>query len=141
MDDLNTVEYLQPVNTEGLLQKVRAAIFLSLDELWSIPSSITLATTFLDPRFKDFDWCNDSNVKEEAEKLVQELYNNAKRNHTPRNSVNSIVSSSDDDDDIFKALKGNARDMDNENKDEIKIYLQQKQIKLKNDPLKWWSLS
>ncbi|CAB4398706.1 unnamed protein product [Rhizophagus irregularis] len=48
-------EYLQPVNTEGLLQKVRAAIFLSLNELWTVPSNIMLIATFLDPRFKNFD--------------------------------------------------------------------------------------
>src|SRR6266498_4159726 len=33
LDDINTVEYLQPVNTVGLLQKVCAGIFLFLDEL------------------------------------------------------------------------------------------------------------
>ncbi|GES83613.1 hypothetical protein GLOIN_2v1770580 [Rhizophagus clarus] len=48
-------EYLQLVNTEGLLQKVHAAIFLSLDEVWPAPSNIMLVATFLDPRFKRFD--------------------------------------------------------------------------------------
>ena len=32
LDDINIVEYLQPVNTNSLLQKVHAAIYLSLDE-------------------------------------------------------------------------------------------------------------
>ncbi|CAG8802960.1 11166_t:CDS:2 [Gigaspora margarita] len=32
-DNINTVEDLPSVNTTGILQKVRAAIFLSLDEL------------------------------------------------------------------------------------------------------------
>jgi hypothetical protein len=86
LDDINTVEYLQPVNTEGLLQKVRAAIFLSLDELWPIPSNIMLIATFLDPRFKNFDWCN-GNGKDEAKKLVQELYNDAKKDFLSRNSI------------------------------------------------------
>jgi len=143
LDDINTAEYLQPVDTKNLLQKVRAAIFLSLDELWSIPSNIALIATFLDPRFKTFDWCNGDG-KDEAKKLVQELYNDAKKD-LPRNSINSIksITSSDDDDDIFKALKDDARDVEDkdEDKDELVLYLQQKQIRLKDDPLKWWSVN
>ncbi|CAG8746274.1 20326_t:CDS:2 [Rhizophagus irregularis] len=105
LDDINIVEYLQSVNTEGLLQKVRVAIYLSLDELWPVPSNIMLVATFLDPRFKNFDWCN-GNDKDEAKELVQVLYNDAKKDISPRDSINSIItSSSDDDDDIFKALK------------------------------------
>ncbi|CAB5369787.1 unnamed protein product [Rhizophagus irregularis] len=137
LDDINTVEYLQPVNTEGLLQKVRAAIFLSLDELWTVPSNIMLVATFLDPRFKNFDWCN-GNGKDEAKQLVQELYN-AKKDFLPRNSINSIISSSDDDDDIFKALKVNKERVQDD--DEVMLYLQQKQVRLKDDPLKWWSVN
>ncbi|CAB4386792.1 unnamed protein product [Rhizophagus irregularis] len=99
-------EYLQPVNTEGLLQKVRAAIYLFLDELWLVPSNIMLVATFLDPHFKNFDWCN-GNDKDEAKELIQVLYNDAKKDISPRDSINSIITSfSDDDDDIFKALKG-----------------------------------
>ncbi|GET51784.1 zinc finger BED domain-containing protein 1-like [Rhizophagus irregularis DAOM 181602=DAOM 197198] len=104
LDDINIVEYLQSVNTEGLLQKVRVAIYLSLDELWPVPSNIMLVATFLDPRFKNFDWCN-GNDKDEAKELVQVLYNDAKKNISPRDSINSIITSSSDDDDIFKALK------------------------------------
>ncbi|EXX77318.1 hypothetical protein RirG_024890 [Rhizophagus irregularis DAOM 197198w] len=139
LDDINIVEYLQPVNTEGLLQKVRAAIYLSLDELWPVPSNIMLVATFLDPRFKNFDWCN-GNDKDEAKELVQVLYNDAKKDISPRDSINSIItSSSDDDDDIFKALKGKETNVRDD--DEVVLYLQQKQIRLKDDPLKWWSVN
>jgi hypothetical protein len=138
LDNINTVEYLQPVNTEGLLQKVRAAIFLSLDELWPVPSNIMLIATFLDPRFKNFDWSNGDN-KDEAKELVQELYDDAKKDLLPRNSINSDISSSDDDDDIFNVLKGKERNV--KDVDEVVLYLQQKQIRLKDDPLKWWSVN
>jgi hAT family C-terminal dimerisation region len=137
LDNINTVEYLQPVNTEGLLQKVRAAIFLSLDELWPVSSDIMLIATFLDPRFKNFDWCNGDN-KDETKELVQELYDDAKK-ELPRNSINSDISSSDDDDNIFKVLKGKERNV--KDVDEVVLYLQQKQIRLKDDPLKWWSVN
>ena len=140
LDNINIVEYLQPVNTEGLLQKVRAAIYLSLDELWPVPSNIMLVATFLDPRFKNFDWCNgDENGKDKAKELVQELYNDAKKDLLPRDSINSIISSSYDDNDIFKALKGKETNVRDD--DEMILYLQQKQIRLKDDPLKWWSVN
>jgi len=138
LDNINTVEYLQPVNTEGLLQKVRATIFLSLDELWPVPSNIMLIATFLDPRFKNFDWSNGDN-KDEAKELVQELYDDAKKDLLPRNSINSDISFSDDDDDIFNILKGKERNVKDVN--EVVLYLQQKQIRLKDDPLKWWSVN
>ncbi|CAG8741282.1 2583_t:CDS:2, partial [Gigaspora margarita] len=69
LDNINTVENLPSVNTTSTLQKVRAAIFLSLDELWSVLSNILLITPFLDPRFKDFEWCNGKE-KAEAELIV-----------------------------------------------------------------------
>ncbi|CAB4383099.1 unnamed protein product [Rhizophagus irregularis] len=111
------------IPSEGLLQKIRAAIFLSLDELWLMPFNIMLIATFLNPRFKNFDWCN-GNGKDEAKNLVQELYNNAKKYILSRNSINSIISSSDDDDNIFKALKGKERNVKDNNK--VMFYLKQK---------------
>ncbi|CAJ0650302.1 9071_t:CDS:2 [Entrophospora sp. SA101] len=46
IDDINRVEYLPAVNTTGLLQKVQAAIFLSLDELWSVPTELVQIATW-----------------------------------------------------------------------------------------------
>ncbi|CAI2194756.1 200_t:CDS:1, partial [Funneliformis geosporum] len=54
--DINCVEYLPIADITGLLQKVRAAIFLSLDELWLIPTDLVQIATVLDPRFKNFQW-------------------------------------------------------------------------------------
>ncbi|CAG8644015.1 11568_t:CDS:2 [Funneliformis mosseae] len=63
-----------------------------------------LVVTFLNLYFKIFDWYN-GNSKNEVKELVQELYDNAKKNLLPKHSINSIISSSDDDDDIFKVLR------------------------------------
>ncbi|CAG8824268.1 11305_t:CDS:2, partial [Dentiscutata erythropus] len=54
VNDNNAIEYLPSIDPNGLLQRVRAAIYLSLDELWAIPSAIALITSILDPRFKTF---------------------------------------------------------------------------------------
>ncbi|CAG8569481.1 6895_t:CDS:2, partial [Scutellospora calospora] len=50
LDDTNNIKYLPPTKCEGLLEKIRAAIYLSLDELWSIPDEIGLKASMLDPR-------------------------------------------------------------------------------------------
>ncbi|CAG8439169.1 3352_t:CDS:2, partial [Scutellospora calospora] len=42
LDDSNTVKYLLPTNCDGLLEKICAVIYLSLDELWDIPAEIGL---------------------------------------------------------------------------------------------------
>jgi hypothetical protein len=66
------------------------------------------------------------------------LYNNAKSDLPPIISDSDPLSS-DDDDDIFKVLKGNTRNTEDESEDELVLYLRKKQIGLKNDPLKWWT--
>ncbi|CAG8692275.1 39194_t:CDS:2, partial [Gigaspora margarita] len=37
-DNFNTVKYFPPISCEGLLEKMRVTIYLSLDELWSVPN-------------------------------------------------------------------------------------------------------
>ena len=140
LDDINTVEYLPPVDTSNLLQKVRAAIFLTLDELWTIPSDIILVATLLDPRFKTFKWCKGDG-KVEAEILVRELYNDIKQDLSPKNNENLFSNPSLlDDSDIFKALEGDVS-LEEEEDDEINLYLQQRKIGLNDDPLKWWAVN
>ncbi|CAI2196087.1 9660_t:CDS:1, partial [Funneliformis geosporum] len=78
IDDINRVEYLPAVNVNGLLQKVRAAIFLSLDELWSIPTELVLIATILDPRFKNFYWDDSGEEKIKSHELLQQLYDSKK---------------------------------------------------------------
>ncbi|CAI2191398.1 11884_t:CDS:2, partial [Funneliformis geosporum] len=63
-EDTNQGEDLPSVDTTGLLERVRAAIYLSLDELWSVLTDNALIATFLDPKFKHFNWTtNDEQEK------------------------------------------------------------------------------
>ncbi|CAG8736508.1 15908_t:CDS:1, partial [Cetraspora pellucida] len=54
--DIYKVEYLTLATITGLLDRVCAIIFLLMDELWTTPSNIALVATFLDIRFKHFNW-------------------------------------------------------------------------------------
>ncbi|CAG8729635.1 485_t:CDS:2 [Gigaspora margarita] len=93
VDDFNQIKSLPAANTVGLLQKVQAAIFLSLDELWPAPSD-------LDDIFKE---------REKSLELLQELYDSMKEDSQPRDisaqQQTTFYDYSDDDDDFFKALE------------------------------------
>ncbi|CAG8785007.1 17630_t:CDS:2, partial [Gigaspora margarita] len=69
LDNINTVEDLPSVNTTGILQK-------------SVLSDISLITPFLDPRFKDFEWCN-SKGKAKTKSIVRELYYDMNSSYQP----------------------------------------------------------
>ncbi|CAG8847344.1 31706_t:CDS:2, partial [Gigaspora margarita] len=107
--DFNHVKYLSAADTVGLLQKVRAAIFLSLEELWSSQSDLVRIATILDPRFKDFKWDDTGKEKDESRKLLQIQYDFAKEDlnvySQPIQQTTSIHDCADDDDNFFKALE------------------------------------
>ncbi|CAG8482617.1 10656_t:CDS:2, partial [Scutellospora calospora] len=79
LEDIDRIEYLLSVLTNGLLIRVRAAIYLSLDELWEVPTDIALVVTFLDPRFKHFNWAT-SVEQNRVQNLVKTLYDELKIN-------------------------------------------------------------
>ncbi|CAG8508905.1 851_t:CDS:2 [Cetraspora pellucida] len=72
LKDIDKVEYLLLVSTASLLNRVQAAIYLLMDELWSIPSDNTLVVTFLNPSFKHFKWATNNIEKG----LVNRSYSN-----------------------------------------------------------------
>ncbi|CAG8463218.1 17426_t:CDS:2 [Racocetra persica] len=139
--DTDQVEYLPPVATDGLLCKVRAAIYLSLDELWAVPTNIALVATFLDLRFKHFNWTT-SVERSRAQNLVKTLYNELKTNLTiPDDNDENLVDRNynDDDGDFFHELEANSTQADVEEDDnEIMYYVKLKEIKINDDPLEWW---
>lgn len=141
LDDLNSnkIEYLPAVSTNGLLQKVRAAIYLSMDELWVIPTDIALVATFLDPRFKHFNWSTDEN-REEAQRLVQILYEELKRNLSFPDDIEeptTIDTNCEEDDDFFFELEGGSQ-TNIEEDSEVTCYIRLEPIGIKNNPLEWW---
>ncbi|KAF0408032.1 zinc finger bed domain-containing protein 1-like [Gigaspora margarita] len=147
VDDFNRIESLPAANTVGLLQKVRAAIFLSLDELWPAPSDLVRIATILDPRFKDFNWDYTFKEREKSLELLQELYDSMKEDSQPRDisaqQQTTFYDYSDDDDDFFKALENKVSGSSSvaEEKDEVLHYMRLRQIDIDQDPLKWWDMN
>ncbi|CAG8762699.1 5392_t:CDS:2 [Cetraspora pellucida] len=122
-NDISTAgtKYLPSVATDGLLCKVQAAIYLSLDELWAVPMNIALVAMFLDSRFKHFNWAT-SVEQNRAQDLVKTLYNELKINLTisDDNEENLVDSNYNDDNaDFFYELESNSIQVDVEDDDEV----------------------
>ncbi|CAG8581677.1 1882_t:CDS:2, partial [Cetraspora pellucida] len=107
-----------------ILTTVRAAIYLSLDELWEVLMDIALVATFLDLRFKHFKWVT-SIEQNKALNLVKTLYNELKINLTILDdNKESLVDRNynDDDADFFHELEASSTQADIEKDDEIMHY-------------------
>ncbi len=143
LEDLNPnkVEYLPPVSTNGLLQKVRAAVYLSMDELWTVLTNIALVATFLDPRFKHFNWTTEQN-RNEVQNLVKILYIELKKNLSIPDDIEETLNMNKDhekdEDDFFYELEGTSTQINIEKEDEVTYYVKLELIKIKDNPLEWW---
>ncbi|GBB97446.1 hypothetical protein RclHR1_00030003 [Rhizophagus clarus] len=102
----NKVEDLPPVNTSGLLEKVRDAIYLSLDELWAVLTDTALIATFLNPQFKHLKWLTN-NERDRVHQLVKNLYNELKTNLYIPDDNEDRSSVKNDDGGLFSDLECN----------------------------------
>jgi hypothetical protein len=143
IEDINQVEYLPPVNNlEGILKKVRAAIYLSLETHWNVPSELSLVATILDPRMKSFLFVEDlhrEDQKTQAESLLSNLYTQLKHDLELPEEVRSPTL--DDDDDIFERMWASNQQLTqtgNNDNNEIMCYLRCPDEPKNTDPLVWW---
>ncbi|CAG8752634.1 7185_t:CDS:2 [Rhizophagus irregularis] len=143
IEDINQVEYLPPVNNlEGILKKVRAAIYLSLETHWNVPSELSLVATILDPRMKSFLYVEDLHREEQktqAESLLSNLYTQLKHDLELPEEVRSPIL--DDDDDIFERMWASNQQLTqtgNNDNNEIMCYLRCPDEPKSTDPLVWW---
>jgi hypothetical protein len=149
LEDLNPnkVEYLPPASTNGLLKKVQAAIYLSMDELWTVPTDTALVATFLDPRFKHFNWSitpEENRIK--AKNLTKLLYKDLKEKLTipdTEESQETLIPNTNYEDDIddnfFSGLESISLSDKSEENDELTYYALLDPISLNSNPLEWWS--
>ncbi|CAG8762089.1 23661_t:CDS:2, partial [Dentiscutata erythropus] len=88
--------YLSNVNCSGLLEKARAAIFLSLDELWDKSNEMGLKASILDPRvLKLLSFATvqeredtEAQIRTELSLLKSQLTNSNNNEEIEKNSVN-----------------------------------------------------
>ncbi|GBC04414.1 hypothetical protein RclHR1_05670016 [Rhizophagus clarus] len=142
VEDINQVEYLPPVsNLDNVLKKIRAAIYLSLETHWDVPSELSLVATILDPRMKSFLFVEDSHREEQkiqAESLLNNLYTQLKHDLELSEEVRSSIL--DDDDDIFERMWASNQQLTQTGNDnnEIMCYLRCLDEPKSTDPLVWW---
>jgi len=67
-----------PVNTRGLLEKVKAACYLSMKEYWDVPTLTGMIATILDSRLKKLNFINDNAIKRETIEKLHDLYSDEK---------------------------------------------------------------
>ena len=139
-EDTNQIEYIPPVDTKDLLKKVRAAIYLSLDRLWNVPSELCLVATILDPRIKNFPFAKDTadriEQKSRAEFLLKDLHDQLKQDLEFPEEIRlpNIV----EEDDVFADMWSNDQQIAQmDENDEIKRYLQVPDEPKTVDPLLW----
>ncbi|CAG8663355.1 16000_t:CDS:2 [Cetraspora pellucida] len=97
------------VNTKNLIQKVRAAIYLSLDKLWESPNESSLIAMILDPRMKNFSFINGSEHAEQrtqTEHLLRNLYTQLKQGLVNENFEEPILTTdlANNAEDVFSRM-------------------------------------
>jgi zinc finger BED domain-containing protein 1 (E3 SUMO-protein ligase ZBED1) len=144
------VSIKNPLDTTGILEKVKNNIYSALIYYWNFSNDIELITSLLDPRYKTLDFVES---EDEKKRIIQKL-----RNELDPNNLSSVESSSP-----TTLLTNNAefslrshkeyrqyRQMRNKNLiqsnintniDEIDSYLA-KPVVLENvNPLEWWQVN
>ncbi|CAG8494983.1 4223_t:CDS:2 [Scutellospora calospora] len=144
IEDTHTVEYLTPVSSNELLEKMRAAIYLSLDELWNFTtdldllnsevfSCIGLKAALLDPRaLKLLGFASNSEKRNTELDIREELKN---LDQTSENNSLEIIE--DEIDSLSTEVWGNITTQSLQD-DELTSYLKEPVASKNQNPLLWW---
>ncbi|EXX50412.1 hypothetical protein RirG_271130 [Rhizophagus irregularis DAOM 197198w] len=62
-----------PLNTVGILEKIKQNIYNALIYYWDIPNDLGLMAALLDPRYKNLDFLDDDEKQRIVQKLRSEL--------------------------------------------------------------------
>ncbi|CAI2194722.1 17564_t:CDS:2, partial [Funneliformis geosporum] len=76
--------------TEQIIKKVLETIIKTLNFYWKNPNQIALISTILDPRYKDFSFLSNNEIKLEIEFKVQYFYDFLKYELNPNDDLSEI---------------------------------------------------
>lgn len=91
-----------PLNTEGALDNVKNKIYNALIYYWNIPSNLGYMASLLDPRYKDLDFIEDEDEKNNLYQQLRDEYE-ALNSHNPISNfeLSDIYSTSNFEPDIY----------------------------------------
>ncbi|CAI2198498.1 13324_t:CDS:2, partial [Funneliformis geosporum] len=67
-----SISIKNPLDTTGVLEKVKQNIYNALIYYWDIPSNLDLMVALLDPRYKNLDFLENNDEKKQ---IIQKLHN------------------------------------------------------------------
>ncbi|CAG8451502.1 6231_t:CDS:2 [Cetraspora pellucida] len=142
LDDTNNIKYLPPTKCEGLLEKMRAAIYLSLDELWSIPDEIGLKASMLDPRvLKLLPFATEDERRNTEAQIRAELSILEAQFRQNNDKIEACITTEEEEYDSLSAeLWGSLSTPTPQTitEDELTKYLKEQIAHKSQDPLIWW---
>jgi hAT family C-terminal dimerisation region len=122
-----------PVNTRGLLNKIKSAFYISINHYWkNLTKPDALLASLLDPRMKDLSFIS-SEKSNEIKNLLHEKYNEM------CNSASQPIQLAKSPTKKKKnTLLASLKKPPTRSYDEITEYFQLEEIDLESDPFVWW---
>ncbi|CAG8685219.1 21765_t:CDS:1, partial [Racocetra persica] len=124
------------IDLSELLNKIKATIYLSLDELWDILEETVVLATILDPRFKGLRFVNQNKHIDIQEKL-RNKYQELKDNQDNILSATQDINNDTNIDLIFNNMWAPTREIIQTEKNEISHYMYLLEAKPIDNPLVW----
>ena len=141
-----SVSIKNPLDTTGVLEKVKQNIYNALIYYWDIPSNLGLMAALLDPRYKNLDFLE---IDDEKEQIIQKLRNEIGEVEVPGPEILDNPAPSQDIDSSIRSQKEYRQRRQKKIKkavtnvvisDEVTNYLSLPLALETEDPLNWWKI-
>ncbi len=141
-----SISIKNPLDTTGVLEKVKQNIYNALIYYWDIPSNLGLMAVLLDPRYKNLDFLE---IDDEKEQIIQKLRNEIGEVEVPGPEILDNPAPSQDIDSSIRSQKEYRQRRQKKIKkavtnvvisDEVTNYLSLPLALETEDPLNWWKI-